>query len=706
MRKQLMIILSFLLLMFAYGKDNETNYKIQKIVVQNIQEIPEAKILSVMKERVGNEYSTKNMLNDYQQIKNLDYVENVALYPEYYDEGIKLVVDIQEKADAKQLLEKNGIIPMSERDKIDKTVIVKGVQVFGNVNLKRSEIMKFIPVKTGGYFSKKKVAEGYRNLGESGYFSQIIPDVIKDGKGVTVVYYVTENPVISSINIIGNTVYSTSDILSILETKPNKILNINSLRKDRESIIRLYGKNGYVLARVMDMGLNRDFGLEIYISEGTVRDIKLQKMVVKQKGKRRKASDTVLKTKPYVIEREIEFKDGDIFNINQYKQTEENLKRLGYIKNVKYEVRNVLGDADGKEIILLIDEDRSARLQGAISYGSELGLMGSASIEETNWKGKGQDIALSYEKSSKDYDSISLSFSDPWIKDTDRISWGWSLYRNGYENGDSDAFNKIKTYGARVNIGKGLSRYVRIGLGTKFEHVTSEPKDGANTKGKFTDFVPGGKGPNGQKYYEDEYNIWSLTPSITYDSRNSYFNPTRGKYARWSVEGGYASGVNADYFANTSLDLRTYHRGFFKTNTFAYRAVFGIQSDTTKESQRYWVGGGSTLRGFDGGTFRGTKKFVGTIENRTQFNDVLGLALFFDFGRAWDYYTKDSVDWGYIDARGPHADQDVPKKMAMSYGVGLRLNTPMGPLRFDFGWPIDDEKQSGMQFYFNMGQSF
>ena len=685
MRKQLTILLSFLLLIFAYGADS--NYKIEKIVVENIQEIPEASIVSIMKEKVGDKYSAKDMIADYQKIKELDYVGNVSIYPQYYNEGIKLVVDIREKRDTKELLTKNGIIPMSERDKIDKTVIVKGVEVYGNVSMKKKDILKYIPIKTGGYFSKKKVIDGYRSLGESGYFSQVVPDVQKTGNGVTVVYYVTENPTITGVNIIGNTVYPTDELLALLETKPNETLNFNSLRKDREAIIGKYSKDGYVLARVIDIGLNNSYELDIYLTEGVVRDIKLQKMVTKQKGNRRQATDTLLKTKDYVIEREIEFKEGEIFNINKYTQTENNLKRLGYIKNVKYEARDILGDSDGKDIVLLIDEDRTARLQGAISYGSELGLMGMLSLEETNWKGKGQTTSFSYEKSDEDYSSLSLSFSDPWIKDTDRISWGWSLYKNDYENDDSQAFSKIDTYGFRINVGKGITRNVRIGLGTKLEYVTTEPDDEYR---------------NNPNYYDDKYYLWSLFPSITYDTRNSYFNPTRGEYARWQVEGGYASGENADYFTNTTIELRKYHQGFFKKNTFAYRAVFGIQSDSTKESQRYWVGGSSTLRGYDGGSFRGTRKFTGTIENRTEFNDVLGGVLFFDFGRAWDYK---GIDQGYYNSR-ENADEKFPDGIAMAAGVGLRINTPMGPLRFDFGWPINDDKESGMQFYFNMGQSF
>ena len=110
-------------------------------------------------------------------------------------------------------------------------------------------------------------------------------------------------------------------------------------------------------------------------------------------------------------------------------------------------------------------------------------------------------------------------------------------------------------------------------------------------------------------------------------------------------------------------------------------------------------------RGFDGGDFKGTQKAVINIENRTRFNDVLGGVVFFDIGRAWNYK---GIDQGYIgnNAGKPNYDEKFPDDFAMSAGVGLRINTPMGPLRFDFGWPIGSDRRSGMEFYFNMGQSF
>ena len=690
MKKKLVIILSFIMMMFAYGKDNnikKDNYKIVKIVINNIKEIPEATLLSKMVSKEGKNFSTEKMVQDYKTLRELEYIADVKLSPEYYNEGVKLIVNVKEKENIKEILREKGIIPVSDRENISKTAVIKGINFYGNYETSSKKLSKLIPLEIGGYYSNNKLKEGYRKLVESGYFRQITPDIEEANGGIVIDFYFTENPKIKKVNVIGNTVYSTEEINSIIETKPKTVLNYNVLRKDREAIIKKYSQDGYVLARVEDMSLNKKLELNIYLKEGMVKDVKFQKMVTKQKGQRREAEDTVLKTEDYLISREIEIEKGKVFNINEYNRTSANLTRLGYIKSVKYEARDVSDSVDSKEIVLLVEEDRTARIQGAISYGSELGVMGTLSLEESNWKGKGQKASLSFEKSDDSYSSFSLNFTDPWIKDTDRISWGWSLYRNKYENDDSEAFNKIETYGLSANVGKGITKNVRINLGNKFEYVQTDP---SQETGSTTD---GGT----VKYYSDDYFLYSIYPSISYDTRNSYLNPTRGEYYKWQVEVGYAGGVDSDAFTNTTLEARKYYPGFTKNNTFATRAVFGIQSDSTKESQRYWVGGSSTLRGYDGGDFRGSNKFIVNLENRTQFNDVLGGVLFLDVGRAWDY---DGIDQGYTN------DENFPDDIAYTAGVGLRINTPMGPLRFDFGWPLGDDDVSGMQFYFNMGQSF
>lgn len=694
MKKHLIGIISLVASIVSFGAEGE--YLVKGVEFKNLNEIPQDVLIQKMSLKKGQVFSTEGLLKDYNNIKKSDYIDELAIYPQVYDGGIKLVVDVKEKKDTKELLEKQGILPASERERVDTTLVVSSLEIIGSVNVPVNEVAKKIPIKVGGYFSKNKIIKGQRELLETGMYREVIPDVYQYPEGLVVVYSVIENPIINGVQIKGNTKYTTEELKSLINIEPGKVLNLNNLRDARDKILKKYNEDGYVLAEIEDIDLTGGNDLTIVINEGTVDKVNFTKMVTKQKGQRRKATDTLLKTRDYVVEREIEIQPGEVFNINDYNETVSNLMRTGYFKNVKYETKPAPGENQGVDLVLLLEEERTATLQGAVSYGSEIGLLGMLSVKDMNWKGKGQELGVTFEKSDENYTSFSINFSDPWIKGTDRISWGWSLYKNEYENSDSVLFNETDTYGAKLNIGKGLTKNLRLGLGTKAEYITE--KADKSELANYTNY----DGENLLDKWGDKrsYGLFSVYPSITYDTRNSYWNPTSGWYGKYQVEVGYADTIDSGTFANTTLELRKYHRGLFKNNTFAYRAVGGVMTTTTPESQRFWVGGGSTLRGYDGGFYQGTQKITATIENRTQINDVLGFVLFSDIGRAWDYQGEDP---GYLNEK---RDARFPDDIGTTVGVGLRVNTPVGPLRFDFGWPVGNSEESGMKFYFNMGQSF
>jgi len=683
MRKQLLVVLAFLLSFIALGA--EAVYEVREIEVSKNREVPVEVIKSVMESTAGEGYSTETMVEDYKRIKNLEYIDDVVIYPRLYNAGIKLSVEVKEAKNVKELLMAKDIIPLSERETIDKSLIVSAIEIYGNRYVSREDIMKEIPVQVGSYFSRTQVLDGQKNILNTGFFRDVNPEVYRYGDGVLVRYTLIENPVITGVKIYGNSVYSTEELMEEIKTVPGEIYNINTLREDKDRLLAKYHEDGYILTEFTDIGMNDNYELELSLSEGVVREVQLRKMVTKQKGARRQPTDNILKTKEYVVRRELDIKEGEVYNLNDFQSSSRALMRLGHFKNVKPEYKDIPGDPDGKIVVLLFDEERTASLQGAISYGSEVGLLGSISIKDTNWKGRGQELGVTFEKSDSDYSKFSIDFQDPWIKDTDRISWGWSLYKSQYEDDDSVLFYDVNTYGAKFNVGKGLTRNLRFSIGTKVEYVTEDADDDEEGYGGRT----------------DSYGLVSLFPSLTYDNRNHFWNPTEGEYARLQLEGGYAGGYDSDAFGNISLEGRKYHRGFWKDNTFAYRVIGGIMTDSTKESQRYRVGGGSTLRGYDGSYYRGTKKFTATIENRSQLNDIFGVALFVDAGRAWN---QDGRDPKYKDTG--RDEESIPSDLGVGAGFGLRLNTPLGPLRFDFGWPVGDSDSSGMEFYFNMGHTF
>ena len=696
--KKLLIALLFVISLTSFS--TMVNLPIKSVEVVNNQQVPASLIKETLKLKEGARFSTEALLADFNALKETGYFEDVILQPISYDGGVRIVVDVVEKENVVDLLKEKGVAVNTLREDTDKSIVISSVKFIGNKRVTTSELLDITQLKAGEYFSRSRVEDAQRRLLATGKFSEVRPDAqVANGK-MALSFAVVENPIVKSIVITGNHTIPTSTIMSALTTKPGSVQNYNNLREDRDKILGLYQAEGYTLVNITDMSTDENGTLHISIVEGIVRKIEVKKMVTKQKGNRRTPNDDVLKTKDYVIDREIEIQPGKIFNVKEYDATVDNLMRLGIFKNVKYEARSIPGDPEGIDLILLIDEDRTAELQGGVAYGSETGLMGTLSLKDSNWRGKNQQFGFTFEKSNKDYTGFALDFYDPWIKDTDRVSWGWGAYKTDYGDEDSILFHEIDTVGFKVNIGKGLGKNFTLSLGTKVEYIKEKHEDGKLRKA------------NNDKWYykeknkwreiegvDDKYWLWSIYPYISYDTRNNYLNPTSGLYAKWQIEGGHAGGYKSGNFGNTTLELRTYHKGLFKNNTFAYKVVGGIASNSTKESQKFWVGGGNSLRGYDGGFFKGSQKLVATIENRTQLNDIIGIVVFADAGRAWKQngrdpsYTRDNNRFG--------------RNIGTTAGVGIRLNTPIGPLRFDFGWPVGNKMDDdGMKFYFNMGQSF
>ena len=696
--KKLLIALLFVISLTSFS--TMVNLPIKSVEVVNNQQVPASLIKETLKLKEGARFSTEALLADFNTLKETGYFEDVILQPISYDGGVRIVVDVVEKENVVDLLKEKGVAINTLREDTDKSIVISSVKFTGNSRVTTSELLDITQLKAGEYFSRSRVEDAQRRLLATGKFSEVKPDAqVSNGK-MALSFEVAENPIVKSIVITGNHTIPTSTIMSALTTKPGSVQNYNNLREDRDKILGLYQAEGYTLVNITDMSTDENGTLHISIVEGIVKKIEVKKMVTKQKGNRRTPNDDVLKTKDYVIDREIEIQPGKIFNVKEYDATVDNLMRLGIFKNVKYEARSIPGDPEGIDLILLIDEDRTAELQGGVAYGSETGLMGTLSLKDSNWRGKNQQFGFTFEKSNKDYTGFALDFYDPWIKDTDRVSWGWGAYKTDYGDEDSILFHEIDTVGFKVNIGKGLGKNFILSLGTKVEYIKEKHEDGKLRKA------------NNDKWYykeknkwreiegvDDKYWLWSIYPYISYDTRNNYLNPTSGLYAKWQIEGGHAGGYKSGNFGNTTLELRTYHKGLFKNNTFAYKVVGGIASNSTKESQKFWVGGGNSLRGYDGGFFKGSQKLVATIENRTQLNDIIGIVVFADAGRAWKQngrdpsYTRDNKDFGH--------------NIGTTAGVGIRLNTPIGPLRFDFGWPVGNKMDDdGMKFYFNMGQSF
>ncbi|MEN3185155.1 MAG: BamA/TamA family outer membrane protein, partial [Atribacterota bacterium] len=175
----------------------------------------------------------------------------------------------------------------------------------------------------------------------------------------------------------------------------------------------------------------------------------------------------------------------------------------------------------------------------------------------------------------------------------------------------------------------------------------------------------------------------SITPTIIYDTRDDIFNPHSGWWCSLQAEfaGRFLGG---DYnYSKYVLDVRNYiDTG--ENATLALRFVGGIADVELPRFEQFSVGGVNTLRGYDLYEFQGEKMLVFNLEYRFDIAKNTQLVVFGDAGYAW-----------------PLGETIRFADLKTGYGIGLRFDTPIGPIRLDYG--IGEE---GGQTYVSIGQTF
>ena len=197
-------------------------------------------------------------------------------------------------------------------------------------------------------------------------------------------------------------------------------------------------------------------------------------------------------------------------------------------------------------------------------------------------------------------------------------------------------------------------------------------------------------------YISDNFGRYSnVSLGFIYDDRDNYFVPTQGKRFSLSATQGLPV-ISGDFnYTQFNLDARKYWPVMFgkAEHTIAVRFLGGLQTgDDVPESDLLSVGGDTVLRGFEGGQFRGTKMLAATLEYRVPVQKYVSVVAFGEVGDAWGG-TSNAV----------FSDPGRSFKLRTTYGLGIRLNTPLGPLRLDYGMGNGEDKG---RFSFGFGASF
>ena len=653
-----------------------------------LNEITPDVLIPEMPVKTGDTYSNKTLSDIYLALKRLGYVAEANVIPRIRGNVVNIEVQVAEVENAGTVLQRQR---MQEEMQKETEYTVANVDIEGTNKRDKAEHLKDLPIKAGDIFIPQRAVDGAQKIFKSGYFATVEPKIDRKADNtVSIVYQVQENPDVQSINFEGNTLYKDEELEKALGIKRGEILNGNLLNPDDNGILKLYAKDGYSSARVETINVSNEGVVNIGLTEGVVDSVTFEKAPEKNDNERQSSKRSTLRTKPYVFERYQELKPGQIFQEKNIESTVKELYRTGMFTKIVPSIEGKEDDPNARVIKLLVEERPTTSINGSISYGTSVGLVGELKLSDSNFLGRGQDAGITLSASNKGDKTFELSWFDPWLKGTEQVQLGGAVYwtQSVDDNAEADEVEKVKKYGTRWTIGKGLNKDIGVSFSARYD----------NYKELF-----------GNKKVNDKYKLFAMGPTITLDTRDNKFSPTKGLYATMSYERGELIKDPRKY-DQFETDLRAYHPTFFgEKNVMAYRAAWGTTGSGTPEALRFSIGGAESVRGYDYSAFDGFDKFHATIENRTKINDTLQLVAFFDIGNAWQKDSRDPVTGKKIykpNRKDAHDFKDLKK----GYGVGVRLNTPIGPLRFDYGWPMDPEKKGEKKdkgkFYFSFGQSF
>ena len=496
----------------------------------------------------------------------------------------------------------------------------------------------------------------------TGYFYDLYPVFESVPEGIVLTYYVLENPLLKEVKIEGNTAESTETLMGLITVKQGELLNSRTLQENVQAIQEKYRADGYILAKITDLNIAQDGTLTIKISEGNLEGYKV-------KGNK--------KTKDRVILREMRQKPGEPFNANMARRSMQRVYNLGYFEDVNVKMNPGI---EPNAVIMEIDvkEKRTGSFGIGAGYSSQDGMVGMISISDTNFRGVGDTISISYEMSGDDTDARGYTFMyrRPWL-DKKETAGTLRLYNRTYEYDDYDANGNHKESfmrkyaGGEFTLSRPMSEYSTnfITLRNRKDEYVKHTETG-NAGDRSGDMVWRKKNFGTTR---------SITLEHVTDTRDNVYEPTMG--ARASISAEFA-GFGGDFSFRKYTISDTHYFKVGHAQVFAVRGQYGIGSGSISEYNQYRVGGQDTIRGYREDQFRGDRMALASIEYRFPIVSKVTGALFTDFGGAWDSGFK-------------------PSNMHGSVGIGLGLNTPIGPLRLDYG-----RGSQGGRVHFRVGGTF
>jgi len=658
------------------------------------------------------------------------------------------VVSAQELLKSGSNTENNSLLDGGDSQEYFQQVKITDIEIRGTERKESVAIAMFLRV--GDTVTPSQIREDLQRIFGLGYFTQNVNATREPYKdGFRLIIQLEENPILKEVKVTGNTIVTQEQINVNFSNFVGKIVNFNDLKESIEKTKELYTRQGYQAVSVVPQ-LSPQGILSISINEGIIEEIKPVGNV---------------KTSTNVIMREIRQKAGDVFNIDIMRDDLRRISNTNYFENV--DIKPSAGKKDPNHIIIdiVLKEKGTASMNVGGGYNTRDGIVGTFNISENDFLGNGQRIGLDLQLGAGWFSSTGganglgkLDWYDPWFLPTffpARTGFGFSLYRQRQANYFQYAGNYSQTLSngstvqydyplindrtgfslsfSRAIFGDPLTSPWRVSLSITSEAVSPTiprtedlPMVTKDSSVQYIQDLENSSNPldaksiqelrTGFQSYVDNNIKKNLTVSkkgvdnrvagslsLSYDTRDFAPDPHEGWNNVISLEPSLGDIQYFKLLANVNKYIPV-SVPFLDKCTFALGGRVGaLMGDKVSIYERFFSGGIDTIRGWpENGYLSGERVAVGSAEFRFPIYNIVSGVLFFDVGNFWNQDWKVTAD--------NTRDSDLSYQfLRYGAGLGIRLNTPLGALRMDYG--IRDFKNpfdlgKGAQFHFNIGQKF
>ncbi|WP_153768932.1 outer membrane protein assembly factor BamA [Labrenzia sp. CE80] len=514
-------------------------------------------------------------------------------------------------------------------------------------------------------------------------------------------YTISDVEVVSSLSEV-----DPEALRSQVRTRAGQTFNSLRVEQSVEDITIKVAENGYAFAQVRPRGSrdyeNKTISLTYYIEEGPRAYVERINIIGNDR------------TREYVIRREFDLAEGDAFNRALVDKAERRLNNLGFFERVS--ITTAQGSAPDRVVInVQVDEKATGEVSFGVGYSTTDGIIGDISVTEKNFLGRGQFVKVAV-GGGTDTQSYEFAFVEPFFMGR-RIALDLDVYKKVTDANDYRSYDEDKIGG-----GFGFSLPLReeeltLRLYYKiFQSEITDPDDlatGLSDCSNNSDLSPAICDSLGT------YLTSLVGYTLVHSTLNNNLNPTDGVYASFGQE---FAGVGGDsYYIKTTAEARAYKEILADYGVVGKASIKGghitaIGDERLRVSEQFMVGG-NIIRGFENqgigprdatteDAIGGTMYVAATVETTFPFPaipDEFGLsgAVFADAGSLWD------ADSDLINAVGSNGVVSNDFELRASVGAGIRWNSPFGPLRADFAWPIvKDDADKTQVFRLSGGTRF